>query len=200
VKAALYLRVSTGEQTTENQRLELQRVAAIRGWQIVAEYEDAGISGSKGRDERPGFDQLCKAAMQNKFDVIAVWAIDRISRSLPDALAFLRDVHAANVQLYIHQQAFDTTTPTGTLMYQMIGAIAQWERTIINARIHAGIARAKASGKKWGQKPLPPEIVQQVKQLRSEGLSAPKIADKLGIGERTVWRCLKAPGLPSYLE
>src|SRR5687768_18144132 len=109
---ALYLRVSTGEQTTANQRLELETVARQRGWDVVAVYEDQGISGAKGRDKRPQLDRMLKDAVRGKFDVLAAWAVDRLGRSLQDLVATLGELRAAGVHLFLHQQAVDTTTPS----------------------------------------------------------------------------------------
>src|SRR5258708_15461833 len=112
-RAAIYVRVSTDGQTTENQLRELHQVAERRGWQVVKVYRDHGISGAKGRDKRPAFDQLCKDATRRQFDVIAAWSVDRLGRSLQNLLTFLGEAHAVGVDLYLHQQAVDTTTPAG---------------------------------------------------------------------------------------
>ena len=112
-RAALYLRVSTDQQTTENQRIALTEVAEQRGWIVVEEYEDAGISGSKGREQRPGLDKLLKDASRGKFDVVMAWAVDRLGRSLQDLIGTLEGLKAAKVDLFLHQQAVDTTTPAG---------------------------------------------------------------------------------------
>ena len=112
-RIALYVRVSTGSQTTENQERELRAVAEQAKWEIVNVYRDAGISGTKGRDKRPAFDTLCKDAARRKFDMVAAWSVDRLSRSLHDLTGFLKDLHALNVDLYLHQQGLDTSTPTG---------------------------------------------------------------------------------------
>src|SRR3990167_2068049 len=191
MKAALYLRVSTGEQTTENQRIELDRIALARGWQITKVYQDEGISGAKGRDRRPGFNELCNDATRRKFDVVMAWSVDRISRSLIDLITFMHELHGSGVQLYLHQQALDTTTPSGKLMFQMTGAFAEYEREIIRERVRIGIARAKAEGKRWGRKPVDPALAPQAVALRAKGLSAPKIGVKLGMSARSVWRLLK---------
>jgi DNA invertase Pin-like site-specific DNA recombinase len=111
--AALYLKVSTGDQTVENQRRELQNAAMARGWAVVETYTDNGISGSKGRDSRPGLDAMLKAAVQRKFNVVLVWAVDRLGRSLPDLIGTMQELHGAKVDLFLLQQGFDTTTPSG---------------------------------------------------------------------------------------
>ncbi len=104
-RAALYLRVSTKNgQTTDNQRRALRKVAKHRGWQIVATYQDEGISGAKGRDKRPGFDKLLKDAARGEFDIIAAWSVDRLGRSLKSLVEFLSEIHALKVDLYLDQQ------------------------------------------------------------------------------------------------
>ena len=112
-RVALYVRVSTGSQTTQNQERELQEVAAKAGWEIVNIYRDAGISGARGREERPAFDRLCKDAARREFDMVAAWSVDRLSRSLHYLTGFLSDLKALRVDLYLHQQGLDTSTPTG---------------------------------------------------------------------------------------
>jgi len=110
-RAALYVRVSTDSQTVENQLLVLKEVAERSGWQILATFADEGISGAKGRDRRPGFDSLLKAVSRREVDIVAAWSVDRLGRSLPDLVAFLSDIQARGCDLYLHQQAVDTSTP-----------------------------------------------------------------------------------------
>src|SRR5215472_7473049 len=114
-RAALYLRVSTDGQTTENQRLALETVAAQRGWTVVQVYNDNGISGAKGRDKRAGLDAILKDASRGRFDVVMAWAMDRLGRSLADLIGTLRELDAAHVDLFLHQQAIDTTSPAGRM-------------------------------------------------------------------------------------
>src|SRR5246500_3978882 len=123
-RVGIYLRVSTSGQTTENQRRELEAVAARSGWQVVGVYEDAGISGASGRDKRPGFDRLLKEATARKINMIAAWSVDRLGRSLQDLVGFLTDLQGLRCDLYLHQQAIDTTTPSGRGMFQMCGGFA----------------------------------------------------------------------------
>src|SRR5262245_7086003 len=129
-RAALYVRVSTDGQTVENQVRELRRVAERRGWTIVETYSDAGISGSKGRDQRPGLDQMLNDASRRKFDVVMAWSIDRLGRSLVDLLSTMQHLEACGVDLFLDQQAIDTTTPAGKLLYQISGAFAEFERSM----------------------------------------------------------------------
>jgi hypothetical protein len=120
-RVGIYIRVSTDGQTTANQRRELEAVAARSGWEIVGIYEDAGISGAKGRDRRRGFDRLLKDATARKIDMVAAWSVDRLGRSLQHLLGFLNELQALGCDLYLHQQALDTSTPSGRAMFQMCG-------------------------------------------------------------------------------
>jgi DNA invertase Pin-like site-specific DNA recombinase len=148
---ALYLRVSTGEQTVENQRRDLEAAVERRGWRVVAEFCDEGVSGANGRDKRPGFDKLCRAIVRHQFDIVAAWSVDRLGRSLQDLVGFLGEVHAAGVDLYLDRQGVDTSTPAGKALFQMLGVLAEFERSIIQERIAAGIARARAKGTRSGK-------------------------------------------------
>ena len=145
-RAALYLRVSTTEQTTENQDLELRAVAGRMGCAITKVYCDHGISGAKGRDKRPAFDRLCRDAARREFDIVMAWSVDRLGRSLRDLIEFLSELHALGIDLYLHQQGLDTTTPSGRAMFQMMGVFAEFERAMIAERVRAGLARARANG------------------------------------------------------
>jgi DNA invertase Pin-like site-specific DNA recombinase len=127
-RAAMYVRVSTDKQTVENQVRELRQIAERRGWEVVEEYHDAGISGAKGRYKRPGLDKMLKDASKRRFDVVMAWAIDRLGRSLIDLLGTIQTLDATGVDLYLDQQAIDTTTPAGKLMFQVTGAFAEFER------------------------------------------------------------------------
>jgi DNA invertase Pin-like site-specific DNA recombinase len=190
-KAALYLRVSTGEQTTENQRLKLEAVAKSAGWEIVGIYEDAGISGSKGRDKRPGFDKLLKDASRRKFDIVAAWSVDRLGRSLQDLAGFLTELHSLNIDLYLDQQGIDTTTPAGKAMFQMMGVFAEFERSMIQERVKAGLARAKAKGQRLGKAPLAAKKRQEIITAKASGFSYRKTADNCGVALSTVYKVMK---------
>ena len=190
-RVALYLRVSTGEQTTENQRRELEAVAKQRGWQIVAVYEDKGVSGAKGRDKRPQFDAMLKDAVRGQYDVLAVWAVDRLGRSLQDLVATLSDLHGAGVDLFLHRQAIDTTTPSGKAMYQMLGVFAEFERSMIQERVKAGLERAKAKGVQLGRPRLPGKRREEILRLHREGTSQRAIARSVGVALGTVQNVLR---------
>jgi DNA invertase Pin-like site-specific DNA recombinase len=191
-RVALYLRVSTDGQTTENQRLELAAVAERAGWQIVDIYEDAGISGAKGRDQRPDFDRLLKDATRRRFDLIATWSVDRLGRSLQHLIGFLDEVHQLKVDLYLHQQGIDTTTSGGKALFQMLGVFAEFERTMIRERVHAGLNRARAQGKRLGRPTIDTDTAAAITAaLRAGGAGLHKIAKAHGVGVSTVQR-LKA--------
>jgi DNA invertase Pin-like site-specific DNA recombinase len=137
-RAAIYLRVSTDTQTTDNQRRELEAIAERRGWPVVKVYEDRAISGAKSRNGRPALDQMMKDASRREFDVVMSWAVDRLGRSLSDLLSIIQDLEATGVDLYLEQQNVDTTTPSGRLLFHITGAFAEFERAIIRERINAG--------------------------------------------------------------
>jgi DNA invertase Pin-like site-specific DNA recombinase len=188
MRAAIYLRVSTNEQTVENQRQALEAAAAQRGWQIVATYADEGISGSKGRDKRPGLDGMLKDATRGKFDVAMVWAVDRMGRSLPDLISTMQELHGAKVDLFLHQQAIDTTTPAGRALFQLMGVFAEFERSMIQSRIHAGLARARVAGVRLGRKPISAEVEAEIKARLDAGEGMLKVAKACGCGTSTVQR------------
>ena len=191
---ALYMRVSTGEQDVELQRRELRVACERHGWHIVAEYTDHGISGTKGRDQRPEFDRLCKGVARRKFDIVAAWSVDRLGRSLQDLVLFLNELHAKKVDLFLHHQGLDTSTPAGRMMFQMMGVFAEFERAMIVDRVKAGLARAKAhgtrSGKPLGRPKAPPEMEQRIRDLYGAGMGRAKIARTLGVGVSLTSRVL----------
>ena len=164
-RAAIYVRVSTDKQTVENQVTALRQIAERRGWEVVEQYSDAGISGAKGRDGRPGLDQMLKDASRREFDVIMAWSIDRVGRSLIDLLSTIQTLEACGVDLYLDQQSIDTTTPAGKLMFQVCGAFAEFERSMIRQRIHAGLKRAVAQGTQLGRPRTIPRLKSASKRI-----------------------------------
>jgi DNA invertase Pin-like site-specific DNA recombinase len=190
-RAALYVRVSTDRQTVENQIARLTEIATARGWKIIDIFSDAGIGGAKGRKDRPGLDEMLKQAQRHRFDVVMAWAIDRIGRSLIDLLGTIQHLQACGVDLYLDQQAIDTTTPAGKLMFQVTGAFAEFERSLIRQRIHAGLKRAVDNGKILGRPLNNPEALDKARQLLSRGLGINKVARQVGLSNTTVAR-LKA--------
>src|SRR5260221_9809317 len=187
-RAALYVRVSTDAQAVENQIRELQQVAERRGWNVIEVYRDAGISGAKGRNGRPGLDTMLKDASRRKFDIVMAWAIDRLGRSLSDLLDTIRHLEACGVDLYLDQQAIDTTTPMGKLVFQLTGAFAEFERTMIRQRIKAGLKRAVAQGVKLGRPKIDGATERKVRRQLAKGIGILKVARALGIGTGTVQR------------
>jgi DNA invertase Pin-like site-specific DNA recombinase len=193
-RVAFYARVSTDDQTTENQLRELRAVGARANWEIVDTYVDHGISGAKGRAGRPEFDRLQKDAARRQFNLVACWSVDRLGRSLQDLVAFLNEIHASKVGLYLHQQGIDTTTPSGRALFQMCGVFAEFERTMIQERVRAGLARAKERGTKSGRPIGRPrvEVAKEVtiRKLRRKGYGLLKIAREAGVGVSVVQRVL----------
>jgi DNA invertase Pin-like site-specific DNA recombinase len=187
-RVAIYLRVSTKEQTTENQRRELEVVAERAGWNVVQVFEDAGVSGARGREKRPAYDALLKAVARREVDLVAAWSVDRLGRSMQDLVSFLEDLKGHGADLYLHQQALDTTTPSGRALFGMIAVFAEFERAMIQERVHAGLSRAKAQGKKLGRPTLSSDMEDKVRALRAEGMGVIKVAKSLGIGVSAVQR------------
>ncbi len=192
-KAAIYARVSTDGQTTTNQLQELQEVAKRNGWTVVHEFVDRGISGAKGREHRPAFDALWQGVGRKDFDVVMVWAVDRLGRSLQHLVNFLTELHAKKVDLFIHRQGIDTTTPGGKALFGMLGIFAEFERSMIQERVKAGIKRFRKEKpeKSWGRRPMEiaqPDVVARIKTLRREGRSMRAIADAVKVSSRTVWK------------
>jgi DNA invertase Pin-like site-specific DNA recombinase len=187
-RAALYVRVSTDRQTVENQELQLRQVAERRGWEVIEVYNDAGISGAKDRKQRPGLDRMLNDANRRHFDVVLCWAIDRLGRSLIDLLTTIQHLEAVGVDLYIDQQSIDTTTPVGKLIFQVCGAFAEFERSMIRQRIHAGLARARKAGKVLGRARIDPAIEAAIRQSLAKGHSIRAVAEETGAGHGTVQR------------
>jgi DNA invertase Pin-like site-specific DNA recombinase len=187
-RAALYVRVSQDSQTIENQLLVLNEVAQRSDWEVVHVFADEGISGAKGRAERPGYDALLKAISRREVDIVAAWSVDRLGRSLPDLVAFLSEIQARGCDLYLHQQAVDTSTPAGRMLFQMLGVFAEFERAILKSRIIAGQARARSKGVRFGRPPLPPIRLEKVQRALKDGQSIRAIAAATGVSTATVQR------------
>jgi DNA invertase Pin-like site-specific DNA recombinase len=196
-RVAIYLRVSTSKQDTDNQLRELTAVADRSGWEIWKVYEDAGISGAKGRDKRPGLDAMLKAVNAKQFDLVATWSVDRLGRSLTDLLGILRELRDKGVDLFLHQQGLDTSTTAGKAMFQMLGVFAEFEWGIIRERVNAGLARARANGTKLGRRRVDPTVEARILELKADGHGILKIGRKLGIGTSVVQRIFKQEPRPS---
>jgi DNA invertase Pin-like site-specific DNA recombinase len=187
-RAALYVRVSTDQQTTENQERELRQIAKHRGWDVIHIYRDDGVSGAKGRKDRPGLDQMLKDASKRRFDLIMCWAIDRLGRSLIDLLGTIQHLEAVGVDLFLHQQSIDTTTPSGKLMFQVCGAFGEFERAMIQSRIKAGIDRARSNGVKLGRPKTSDAIERLIKERLRAGEGILSIGRSMRIGTGAVQR------------
>ena len=190
--AIMYCRVSTKNgQSVQRQIDELQVVAEKSGWCIAEILCDEGISGAKGRKDRPAFDKALKLITQRKADRLMVWSVDRLGRSLKDLVSTMEEINAAGADLYIHTQALDTSTPAGRALYGMLSVFSSFERELIRERVLSGLERARRSGKQLGRKPVPPITKRKVVELRATGLSQQKIARKVGISTGKVCQILK---------
>lgn len=205
-RAAIYARVSTKAQTTDNQMNALRETANRAGWEIVAEFVDEGISGAKGRDQRPQFDALSKAVTRREVDVVMSWSVDRLGRSLQHLLSFLNELNASGADLYLHQQGVDTTTPAGKALFQMMGVFAEFERSMIRERVQSGIKRAQEEeqspsglkrrrhqGKLAHGRPsvMTDRMKSKILQARDEGAPLRAIAKQVGVSLGTVQNVLK---------
>lgn len=188
-RAALYLRVSKNEQTIDNQRLELERVASARGWKIVSVFKDEGISGAFGRGVRSQYNAMLKKGVQAQHDVVMAWDVSRLSRSLSDLVQTLEELHACGIDLYLHQQAIDTTTPAGKAMFQMCGVFAEFERGILSERVKAGLNRARQQGKILGR-PIKIANAKKIKADRMVGKTIREIAKDEGLSVGKVHKIL----------
>jgi DNA invertase Pin-like site-specific DNA recombinase len=185
-RVAFYSRVSTLHgQDPELQLRELREYAAARGWTVIGEYTDTGVSGSK--ESRPGLNQLMADAHRRKFDAVLVWKLDRFGRSLRHLVNALAELEARGVAFISLRDNLDLSTPSGRLMFQIIGAMAEFERSLIQERVKAGLRNARAKGKRLGR---PRTLVDsdRVIQLRAQGLPWRTIAAQLHVGLGTVVR------------
>ena len=192
-RVAFYARVSTDKaQTTENQLRELQAVAVRLGWTVVAVYTDEGISGAKGRDKRPGLDALLKGVARGEFDMIAAWSVCRLGRSLQDLVSFLADIQARGIDLYLHQQALDTSTPSGRALYQLMGVFSEFERAMVAARVKAGLQRTREKGTRLGRPPMSDEKIEQIKKALMAGRGIRATARETGASTTSVMRIARS--------
>lgn len=191
-RCVIYSRVSTNDQTVENQIKVLREVAERKGLEVVKEISDEGISGAKGRDARKGFDELIKSAVRKEFDIILCFDVSRLGRSLKDLVSFLEDIQSARCDLYIHNSGIDTSTPSGKMMFGMLSVFSEFERSMIRERVIAGQQRAKAEGKHIGRKSnLTDGVITAVYQLRKNNVPIKRIAKDLQIGVGTVYKVLE---------
>ena len=188
-KVALYARVSTDKQTCENQLTELRAVAERMGYVIIQEFIDVGISGAKAK--RPALDSMMKMATQRKFDMVMCWSIDRLGRSLQNLIELLNQLESMRIDLFFHQQAIDTSTPMGKMVFSILGALGAYERELIRERVIAGLQTAKAKGVKLGRpSKMNDGMRNAVQLLRGNGMGIKQIAKELQIGIGTVYSVL----------
>ena len=186
-RAAIYVRVSTNGQTTENQSIELRRYCERMDWRIVQTYADKAISGATR--ERPALDAMLADASAKKFDVLVVWKIDRLARSTQHLLEILNLLRSNHVDFCASTQGIDTTTAHGRMLFTFLGAISEFERELIAERVTAGIARAKQNGVQFGRPRVGFDINRALK-LRKEGLSWGQLAKRVGVSSATLRRTI----------
>lgn len=192
MKVAFYLRVSTDDQTIENQRRDLDEVAKRLGWDVVAVFADEGVSGTKGRDERPQFDELMKGVARKDFEMIAAWSVCRIGRSLVDLVTVLSDVRDKGIDLYFHKQGLETTTSAGRMMYQLLGIFSEYEREIIRSRVISGIERKRAeNGGQWGRPTIGNWKTNRIKKQLKLGKGIREVARMVSVSPGTVSKIKK---------
>lgn len=186
---AIYARVSTDKQAVDMQLAELQAYLKKREWEIYQEYIDQGYTG--GNTKRPAFSQMMEDARKRKFDVLVVWKLDRLGRSLKDLINTLDELGVLGIDFISYENQLDTSTPTGKLVFHVIGAVAEFEKDIMRERVKAGLENAKRKGKRLGRPPISDGLLEKAKALRKEGLSFRKIGKRLGVDEGTVRKRIK---------
>lgn len=190
-KVCLYCRVSTTHQTSENQLRELRAIAGRMGYEIVSEFIDNGISGSKSRKDRPALDEMMKMATQRKFEMVMCWSIDRLGRSLQHLVEILNELQSMKIDLFFMQQGMDTTTPSGRMIFSVFGAIGEFERNLIRERVIAGQQRAKASGVHIGRPTkMNDGMKSAIKAMHQNGMSIRQIAKSCKVGIGTVYTAI----------
>ena len=191
-RVCVYARVSTLNQTVDNQLLELRDHCSKMGWEIVKEYADEGLSGTLSRDKRPALNSLIKDAYRKRFDQVVCWDISRIGMSMKELVLFLSDMKDRDIGICSVRQGFDTSTSMGEIMFQFVGILSSWEREMIRERTLAGLERAKSEGKTLGRKSVTNDtITAQIIELRNEKKSIREIASEVGVSRGTVSNVLK---------
>ena len=186
---AIYARVSTDRQTVDMQIHELKAYVDRRGWDLLREFIDQGYSGSDTK--RPAFQEMMNEAKKRKFDVLLVWKLDRLSRSMKDLVMVLNELGGLGIDFVSYDNNLDTSTPTGKLVFHVIGAVAEFEKDIIKERVKAGLENAKRKGKKLGRPGIGDSVIEEAKVLRGQGKSFRTIGKELGISEGVVRQRLK---------
>jgi len=190
-RVAIYARVSTTNhgQDVGMQTRELRQFAEARGWTVAGEYIDAGVSGAK--DSRPELNRLMADAHKRRFDAVCVWRFDRFARSVSHLLRALETFKALGIDFVSFSEQMDTSTPAGKMVFTVLGAVAELERSLTVERVRAGLRNARAKGKRLGRPRVTIDAA-RITALRSQGLSWAKIGEALGVGEGTVRRSAQA--------
>jgi DNA invertase Pin-like site-specific DNA recombinase len=186
---AIYCRVSTDGQSVDLQVNELREYAAKRDWHVIEEYLDIGVSGAK--ESRPALNRLMADARQRKFDILLVWKIDRFGRSLKHLVNSLAELENVGVHFISLRGSLDLSSPAGRLMAQLLGAISEFERSLITERVRAGIRNARSKGRRLGRPRLEMDKA-RVSRLRANGASLRAISEQLGISVGSVHRALRS--------
>ena len=191
-KVVIYARVSTLDQTVDNQLIELRDHCSKMGWEIVKEYTDKGLSGTLSREKRPALNAMIKDGYRKKFDTVVCWDISRIGRSMKELVLFLSDMKDRGIGICSVRQGFDTSTSMGEIMFQFVGILSSWEREMIRERTLAGLERAKSEGKTLGRKKVTNDtMTAKIIELRNDKKSIRKIASEVGVSIGTVSNVLK---------
>ena len=191
-RVVIYARVSTLDQTVDNQLIELRDHCSKMGWEVIKEYKDEGLSGTLSREKRPSFNEMIKDGYRRKFELVVCWDISRIGRSMKELIMFLSDMKDRDIGICSVRQGFDTSTSMGEVMFQFVGILSSWEREMIRERTLAGLDRAKKEGKTLGRKTvIDDDKVSHIRKLRSVGRSLRDIASEVGVSKGTVSNVLK---------
>ena len=191
-KVVIYTRVSTLDQTIDNQLIELRDHCCKMGWEVVKEYADEGLSGTLSRDKRPALNSLIKDAYRKRFDSVVCWDISRIGRSMKELILFLSDMKDRGIGICSVRQGFDTSTSMGEIMFQFVGILSSWEREMIRERTLAGLERAKSEGKTLGRRKVTNDtMTARIIELRTAKKSLREIASEVGVSRGTVNNILK---------
>jgi len=187
-KVCLYVRVSTQTQTTENQIQALREVAERSGYEIVKIYSDDGISGSKGREDRPALNQMMKDAVNRQFEMVMCWSIDRLGRSITNLIEIMNELNELKIDMFFSQQSIDTQTSSGRMIFGIFSSLASFEREMIRDRVMAGLDRARKNGVKLGRPSTVNDGVRNaVLILKDKGVGVRETCRKLGIGCATYY-------------
>ena len=189
MNVAIYVRVSTQQQTTENQLLELYEVCERNDWTVVEEYNET-VSGTKGQTDREELNRMMIDASRRKFEKVVVWSVDRIGRNMKHLVSVLSQMKDLNVELYSYKQGIDTSTTMGSSFFYMVGIFAELENNMRRERQIVGIRRALDNGAKFGRKTKLNDVtISKISHMRDEGFSMRKIAKELNLGVATVHKC-----------